>query len=180
MKCWDVIQCAQRSSPNWTDVQGRFPNAKVVETKTDLIVNLNQTSFPTNIVLAAFGTPAEGSKKRMQLITFAKHWPKEGRVEVSVLLIGDTQNAFEVRQRCNATLKKLTCWYMFKHCSILLTSESLKWDDSIFGLFGHTDVTVSSSKGYLCKTGCSKEEHVGAHGCVVCGSRRTSWYQDRS
>lgn len=31
----------------------------------------------------------------MQLITFVKHWPKEGRVEISVFLIDDTQNAFE-------------------------------------------------------------------------------------
>ena len=91
MKCRD----SQQSSSRWKNLHNHFPNAKVVETKTDLIVDLNQSPCPTNFVLAAFGTPGEGSRKRMQLITFAKRWPK-GRVEVSVFLIDDTQNAFEV------------------------------------------------------------------------------------
>ena len=72
-----------------------FPDADVVEKKTYLIVELNQPQNP-DFVLAGFGTPGSGSKKRTQLITFSKHFPEEGRVEVFVFLIDDTENAFEV------------------------------------------------------------------------------------
>ena len=73
-----------------------FPNAEVVESVTDLTVCLNQSQIPNDVVLAVFGTPGRGSKKRTQLITFSKHYPVEGTVEVFALLIDDTQITFEV------------------------------------------------------------------------------------